>query len=117
MPQMNEIKTTPIESLLEKTKSYSDTSIELFKLKTIDKVANIFSSLIVFFLILVVVIFFLLMLNVALAQLLGEWLGKNYYGFLSMAILDTILIGVVYAARRTLIKEPILHLLIRLSLK
>jgi hypothetical protein len=114
---MNETKTTPIESLLEKAKTYGDTSIELFKLKFIDKAASIISSLIVFLLILIVVLFFLLMLNVALAQWIGYMMGKNYYGFLTMAALDAILIGVVYAARRPLIKEPIIHMLIRLTLK
>ena len=114
---MEEPETMALESLFEKVKNYGDTTVELYKLKAVEKTATLLSSIIVFGMMFIVVIFFLLMLNIGFALLLGELFGKNYYGFFAMAAFVAFLIGFVYTSRRPLIKEPIVNFLIRLTLK
>lgn len=76
---------TPLELLLEKAEDYGNTTIELMKLKAINKSADIFSSLalkIVFF---AIVALFIVIANVGVALWIGDLLGKPYYGFFIVA--------------------------------
>jgi len=73
-----------IEPLLEKVEKYGKSSLELIKLKTIDKTADFSSTLISRLLLVMVILFSVLALNIAAALWLGELLGKNYYGFLAV---------------------------------
>lgn len=78
-------KTSLIEPLLERVQEYSKTSFELLKLKSLDKTADVASTLISRSLLTVVLSLFALTLNIALSLWLGDVLGKNYYGFLVVA--------------------------------
>jgi len=80
-----EDKTKLFELLLEKVANYGKTSIELGKLKVIDKTADMGSSFITQSVILVIILSFLLFINLGLAFWLGELLGKIYYGFFVIA--------------------------------
>jgi len=80
-----EDNTKLIESLLEKVNEYGKTSYELVKLKTLDKTADIISSLIPHSVVLVMIGTFIFFLNFGLAFWIGEILGKLYYGFLAVA--------------------------------
>lgn len=77
-----EEKSNIIEPLLEKAEQYAKTSFELFKLKSLDKTADVTATLIsrVFFLIALSI--FTITINIAIALWLGELLGKTFYGFL-----------------------------------
>jgi hypothetical protein len=77
--------TSFIEPLLERTQEYSKTSFELLKLKSLDKTADLGSTLISRMLFIVVISIFSLTLNIALALWLGDVLGRNYFGFLVVA--------------------------------
>jgi len=81
---MEEI-TSSIESLLEKATEYGKTSFELAKLKAIDKIADIVSSLLPHWLVLVLTSSFMLFLSFGAALWLGEILGKIYFGFFVVA--------------------------------
>jgi hypothetical protein len=74
-----------LELLLEKATDYGKTSLELVKLKTLDKTTEIVSSLIPISIVILLTISFLLFLNLGLAFWLGEVLGKSYYGFFVVA--------------------------------
>jgi ABC-type dipeptide/oligopeptide/nickel transport system permease component len=78
-------KATLIEPLLERVQEYSKTSFELLKLKSLDKTADVASTLISRSLLTIVLSLFALTLNIALSLWLGDVLGKNYYGFLVVA--------------------------------
>jgi hypothetical protein len=80
-----ETKISAIEPLLEKAEVYSKTSFELFKLKALDKTADVSSTLASRSLFTLVVSFFAFTLNIAIALWLGDLLGKAYYGFLIVA--------------------------------
>lgn len=74
-----------IEPLLERAEEFSKTSFELLKLKSIDKTADVGSTLTSRFLLVIVLSLFALTINIAFALWLGDLLGKNYYGFLLVA--------------------------------
>jgi hypothetical protein len=71
-----------IEPLLEKATEYGKTCLELYKLKVIDKVSDVASSLIPHSVILILISCFMLFLNLGLSFWIGDLLGKTYYGFL-----------------------------------
>ena len=77
-----EAKSHHTGALFEKVEQYGRTSLELLKLKTVDKAADVSSLVISRLLLIVVVSLFTLTLNIAAALWLGDLLGKNYYGFL-----------------------------------
>jgi fatty acid desaturase len=74
-----------LETLFERVAEYGKTSIELVKLKTIDKTADIVSSFIPFSIVILLIATFLLFLNLGLALWLGEVMGKTFYGFFAVA--------------------------------
>ena len=81
-----ENNTKSIESLLESTVDYGRTSFELVKFKTIDKTADLISTMVPNTLVLVMVSFFMLFLGIGLAYWLGEILGKLWFGFFAVAV-------------------------------
>ena len=87
---------TNAEMLYEKAKSYTETSLELFKLNAIDKTADIVSSLISRLALVLVVAMFTLFVNIALSVFLGKILGEYYYGFLVVSGIYLILILLLY---------------------
>jgi hypothetical protein len=74
-----------LETLLERASEYGKTSIELARLKALDKTTEIVSSFIPLSVVILLVASSLLFLNLGLAFWLGEVLGKTYYGFFVVA--------------------------------
>jgi Protein of unknown function (DUF1469). len=74
-----------LETLLERASEYGKTSIELARLKALDKTTEIVSSVIPLSVVMLIVASSLLFLNLGLAFWLGEVLGKTYYGFFIVA--------------------------------
>lgn len=74
-----------LESLLEKAEDFGKTSLELIKLKTLDKTSEIVSSFIPYSIIFALMASFLVFLNLGIAFWLGEIMGKTYFGFFVVA--------------------------------
>jgi hypothetical protein len=74
-----------VEMLIEKIEQYAKTSVELYKLKAIDKGTDVFSSFISRVVIITIVALFFLLITIGLCLYIGEILGKNYYGFFAVA--------------------------------
>jgi hypothetical protein len=91
-----ETKASLIEPLLERAKEYGETSIQLFKLKSLEKTADILSQIVSKLLVLFIVFIFLMTLNIALGLWLGELLGKSYFGFLLLTFVYGITALFVY---------------------
>jgi hypothetical protein len=104
---MKESIATPIEELFEKAGEYGKTSIELLKLKAIDKSASVISSLAVKSVLLIVVAMFILSISIGLALWTGEMLGRSYYGFFAMAGFYALTTIVLYLFRDQWIKKPV----------
>lgn len=80
-----EDKKNNIESLFEDIKEYLNSSIDLMKLKVIEKVSEFGSSMAIRILLLVVFMFFFVFLNIGIALWLGELYGKIFYGFFAVS--------------------------------
>lgn len=70
-----------IEPLFERIEAYSKTSLELTKLKAIKHTINTSSTLFAKLSVAILIALFIIVFNVGIALLLGEYLGKSYYGF------------------------------------
>lgn len=81
---MNE-NTQLLESLFEKASDYGKTSLELIKLKALDKTTDLVSSLVPHSVVVIFTAIFLLFLNLGLAFFIGDLLGKMFYGFFAVA--------------------------------
>ncbi len=90
-----EQKTAFMEPLFEKVEAYGKSSFELFKLKALDKSANVIALLASNSIILIFLVLFLLTLNIGVALWLGDILGKSYYGFFCVAGFYAIIGGVL----------------------
>lgn len=74
-----------VESLFEKAQEYSKTTVELYKLKALDKTADVVSTMASSLVVTGAVLFFLFLFNIAVALWIGDLLGKSYYGFFIVA--------------------------------
>lgn len=80
-----EDNTKVFEALFEKATDYGKTTLELTKLKTIDKSTDVVSTLLPHSIVLIIAIFCLACLTLGFSLYLGEMLGKIYYGFFIVA--------------------------------
>ena len=106
-----EVAVDLIEPLLVRAEKFGKTNLELLKLKTIDKTAAVMSRFISRMVLLVVVLIFALTLNVGISLLIGEILGKNYYGFLAVAAAYGVL-GIFIYVLHPSIKARVNHMII-----
>ena len=67
-----------VDVLYEKAKKYTETSAELLALKTVDKTADVLSSLTSIVLIAMIVAMFTLFINVGLSLFIGNLLNEYY---------------------------------------
>lgn len=96
-----------IESLIEKGEQYGKTTLELLKLKTLDKSADVASNLVSWLIVIIFVVLFFLILNIGVALWLGELLGKSYYGFFVVSGIYALLALIFSIFRKQLIKDPL----------
>ena len=106
-----------IEDLFEKAEVYARTSLELYKLKTVDKLSVVVASLVSRLVVTIIFSFFFLMLNVGLAIWLGESMGQIYYGFFIVAGLYALAAIILFVFRDPVIKNPIINSIISQVLK
>ena len=106
-------QTTSLKSLLQQSHDYLETRYDLVRLKTIDKSSDVLSSTAAFIIITVAVLFFLLMASIGLALYLGYRFDSLYLGFFCVAGFYLLVIIVLYATRKQLIKMPIYNSIIR----
>lgn len=104
---------TLIESLFSQTKEYVDNRLELYKLKMIDKTSNVASSIISAVALFIVFFIFFIILNIGIALLIGDLIGKAYAGFLILAAIYLIAGLVLFSSRNKLFKAPVSNALIR----
>ena len=108
-----ENQSTPVESLIDRVKSYVETRIDLLRLKAIDKSSSLLSLLISMIVVILIGFISLMLLSIGIALLLGEWLGKSYYGFFIVTGLYIITGLVLYSSRDKILKSPIANSMIK----
>jgi hypothetical protein len=108
---------TNMELLYQKTKEYTETSIELFRLNAIDRTADVVSSLFARLVLILIVAMFTLFINIALSLYIGKILGEMYLGFLIVSGVYLILSIIVFYFNNKLLKIPLTNLIIAKLLK
>ncbi|OYU94800.1 MAG: hypothetical protein CFE21_14010 [Bacteroidetes bacterium B1(2017)] len=73
------------EPLIDRMEIYGKTSIELFRLKSLNSAAHLVSIMVTRVLLISIAMLFVLSLSMAAAIYLGDFLGKLYQGFLWVA--------------------------------
>jgi hypothetical protein len=101
-----EEQTALIEILFEKTERYAKAGIELYKLKAIDKSADVISNLASHLVLVIFFTMFFVILNVGVALWIGEQLTRSYYGFFIVSGFYALAGIVLYGFRNKWIKAP-----------
>jgi cytochrome c biogenesis protein CcdA len=109
--------TESIKTLIDKSKDYLETKIELTRLKTIDKSADILSAVVVTIAMFFISFLLVLFISLALALYLGKILGAYHYGFFIVGGIYAIILLLIYVKREKWIKTPIANELISKMLK
>ncbi len=99
------------DSLLDKLEAYGETSLKLLKLETVEKTADVSSSLISRLFLMIAIILFIVMLSIAVALWIGDYYGSNYIGFLTLASVYAIAVLILYFAH-PLVKSRISNFII-----
>jgi hypothetical protein len=108
-----EKKTTNVEELFYKLKEYGDTRLDLLKLKSVNKISGILSTLMVLVILVILLFMVLVCITIGIALLLGAWLGKAYYGFFIIGAVYIIIGLVLYIRRDKYLKTPVSNKLIK----
>src|ERR1035437_5612938 len=106
-------KPTNVEELFQKIKEYADVRLNLFKLKSINKFAGFMSLSITLIILIVIFSTILLCITIGAALLIGEWVGKIYYGFFIVGGIYLIIGLVIYTLRGKVIKTKVRNKLIK----
>ena len=110
--QEQEEQPTLIEALLKKAEDYGKTSIELLKLKAVDKTSDIIATFVSGFGAFILIFAVLLFLSIGACLWLGEILGNTYYGFFIVSGFYLVLAILYYIAMHTWVKTKIINTVI-----
>lgn len=108
-----ENESSSVESLLDRVKDYVETRIDLLKLKAVDKSSSVISAFTSMFIIVVICFVGFILLNIGIALLLGDLLGKFYYGFFIVTGFYIITGIVLYAFKDKWLKAPVADMMIK----
>jgi Zn-dependent protease with chaperone function len=108
-----ESKPTNVEDLFQKVKDYADVRLNLFKLKSINKLSGFMSSFVAIFILVILFTVILICLTIGFALLLGEWIGHVYWGFFIIGFIYLIIGLIFYLMRDKLIKTKVSDELIK----
>jgi hypothetical protein len=106
-----------IEVLFAHTREFVESKAELWKLKAIDSLSDIVSTIASRLGIILILSIFIFIISIGAALLIGEWLGKNFYGFFIIGFLYGIVGIICYVNRDHWMKTSVCNLIIREMLK
>ncbi|WP_320814423.1 hypothetical protein [Flavobacterium sp.] len=104
---------TNIDKLYQKAEQYSKTTLELVKLKTIDKTTDIISSLAVSLIMIIIAAIFTMFINIGIALWLGDVFNNMAMGFFVISGFYLIVGIIVYLNKDYFIKTPVNNLVIK----
>ena len=96
-----------IESLVERVEVYGKTTYELSKLKLLETTTHVVTSVVSRLGVIIMFSLFAFVLSIGIALLLGELIGKSYYGFFVVAAFYFVAGIVMHFFFRKWIKRPI----------
>lgn len=101
-----------IKTLYTECKNYVETSVELYKLSAVDKIADVLSSLFSKVILALIAFTFIVFFNLAIAFLISEKLGSYSQGFLIVSMFYLVIAIVAYIFRKSLVQNPIANSII-----
>lgn len=102
-----------IEQIYNRVEQYVTTTVELYKLKALQKVAETAASIITSVLLAICGLLFLFFVSLGLAVYLGEVMGRMHYGFMIVAGIYLLVAIIVYAVRATVLKDKVNTYIVR----
>jgi hypothetical protein len=108
---------TNIDMLLSDAGDFIETRTTLWKYKGIESLADVSGELVAGLAMIVFASFVVIVFSIGFALLIGDWLGKYYYGFFIMGGFYSIIALIIFAGRRRWLKDPFSNMLIRKILK
>jgi hypothetical protein len=102
-----------IENLYSQSKEYVKNRFDLYKLKAVDKTASVITAVALGVALFIVFFIFFVVLNIGIALLIGDLVGRAYLGFLIWAAVYAIVGLVLFFARDKIFKSPITGLIFR----
>lgn len=112
-----EQQTTLISVLFEKSEQYLKTSAELYKLKAIEKSADVISSFTARVSIILLAVLCFLIFNIGVSLWIGEALGGSHYGFFIVSGFYALGALIIYLFREKWIIVPLKNLIITHALR
>jgi hypothetical protein len=106
-----------IDILLSDTGDFLETKALLWKLKTVDTLSDSVSDLATGLGIISIVAMVSFIISIGLALLIGDWLGKDFYGFFIIGGIYGIIGLICYAKRDKWLKQPVGNMLVQKLLK
>ena len=106
-----------VETLFEKAEAYSKTTYELSKLKSLETTTIVVTSLIARVSVIIMISLFVLLLTIGIALLLGDILGKSYYGFFIVGAFYLVSGIILHFFLLKWIKKPFSELIITQALQ
>lgn len=104
---------TLIESFFSQSKEYATNKFELYKLKAVEKTSDVATAVIAGVALFIVFFIFFAVLNIGVALLIGDLVGRSWLGFLILAVIYAIAGFVIFKGRNKFFKTPITKMLIR----
>jgi len=101
------------EELASAVKEYVDTRLDSVKLSVAEKTSAVLANVLAGMVVALVFVCFIFFGSIALALLLGSWLGAWWLGFLIVAGIYLLLGLITWLARGRLIRLPIMNAMIR----
>ena len=112
-----ETAVSSIESLVDRIETYGKTTYELSKLKLLETTINVVTALVPRQSVIIMVSLFALVLNIGIALLLGELIGRPYYGFFIVAGFYLVAAIILHFFMHKWVKKPISDLIIKQALQ
>lgn len=106
-----------MEPLLEKTVDLTISTLQLAKLKAIDKTSDVVSSFVPHWIVLVIMTFFVIFLSIGLSMLISEIVGKTWSGFIIVAGFYALIAFILHFFMYKWFKKHIRNYVIRQLLK
>lgn len=108
---------TDIDNLLSDAGDYIETRTTLWKYKAIESLSDVSGELVSGLAMIVFTSFVVILFSIGVALLVGDWIGKSYYGFFIIGGIYAVIALIIYARRGDWLKEPFSNMLIRKILK
>lgn len=106
-----------LEPLKETTEQYIKATIELSKLKILETITNVITSLVSKIAVVMIFSMFLLIISTGIAFMLGDYVGKTYYGFFIVAGFYLMAGAIFHYFLHNWIKEPVSNFIINKALQ